>query len=259
MKKFIFNIPEPQTLKDFRDNLASILQGAFQNLQDRISQDLKALGGAISELGSRLTGEVDALWKAIRAIKPPDEEYPRWDDLRVEPVARTTGARAPVFTLGWSTSGSIGIGMYLFDDVAVASEKEVFFNMQTPHGWKGNDIHIHVHWVPLSAGVAQTPRWGLEYAWADVNAVFPGTTTTIYATGNVAGDVDLTANKHHVTTFGALTPTTSQDNISSVLVGRLFRNSSDAADTYTANCGLLYIDAHVQLDSPGSQGRFTKY
>jgi hypothetical protein len=43
-----------------------------------------------------------------------------------------------------------------------------------------------------------------------------------------------------------------------VLIGRLFRNSAADEDTYTGKAGLLYIDAHYQLNSIGSNDEYTK-
>jgi len=188
-----------------------------------------------------------------------------WDDLRVEPVARTTGANAPAFEKWLDDSGGTSRGVYLysFDDAVGGSEKEVFFSMQMPHGWDGGEIHLHVHWIGAVDDTTAAPRWGLEYAWKDVGQVF-GDTTIVYSDGSnyteTGTDADVTALKHYISKFSALTPGTSADGISSVLIGRLFRDSADAGDTYNAagaKCGLLYIDAHYQLARIGSTDEYT--
>jgi hypothetical protein len=79
--------------------------------------------------------------------------------------------------------------------------------------------------------------------------------------GNEQGTADLVAATHYITEFAAITPTASQDGLSSILTCRLFRNSSNAADTYdiAANkCGLLYVDIHYQTDTLGSVGEYVK-
>jgi len=48
------------------------------------------------------------------------------------------------------------------------------------------------------------------------------------------------------------------DELSTVLICRLFRNSSHANDTYGGTAGLLYIDAHYQVDSFGSDEELVK-
>ncbi len=185
-----------------------------------------------------------------------------WTDLRVEPVARTTGANAPTFEKWYDDTGGTSRGVYLysFDDATAGSEKEIFFTMQMPHEWDQSTIHIHVHWIPAVSDTTATPRWGLEYIFKEPGAVF-GDTVIIYATGNVQSEADLTANKHYITDFADITPDSTQDGLSSILIGRLFRDSANAADTYNAvgaKCGLLYIDAHFQLNSIGSTDEYTK-
>ena len=189
-----------------------------------------------------------------------------WDDLRLEPVARTVGVNSPVFEQ-WLTDGggSRGVYLYSFDDAAPGSEKEVFFNMQMPHSWlEGTAIHVHVHWIGNTSDVAATPRWGLEYTWKDIGGTF-GNTTIIYKAENKDGpastDPDVTALKHYVTEFDAIVPGATEGEISAILIGRIFRDSADAADTYNIagnKCGLLYIDAHYEVDAFGSRQEYVK-
>jgi hypothetical protein len=190
-----------------------------------------------------------------------------WDDLRIEPVARTTGANAPSFEKWYDdvAGTSRGVNLYSFDDAAGGSEKEIFFTMQMPHAWKlGTLIHLHVHWVGAVNDTTADPRWGLEYAFKDIGEVF-GDSVIIYSDGThsngATNDPDVTAGKHYLTEFPDITPGTTADNVSSILIGRVFRDSANAADTYNAagaKCGLLYIDAHVELNSPGSRQEYAK-
>lgn len=55
-----------------------------------------------------------------------------------------------------------------------------------------------------------------------------------------------------------MTPLSTQDGLSSMLVGRLFRLPTDSADTYEADAGLLEIDFHYSSDSLGSDEEYTK-
>ena len=186
-----------------------------------------------------------------------------WEDLRVEPSVRG-GVRQPAFEKWFDDSGdsSIGVFLYSFTDEVEANQKEIHFTMQMPHAWMGTDIHIHVHWVGNLADTSATPYWGLEYIWADIGATF-NDTTYAFATGNGPGtpDTDITANKHYISSFSAITPSASQDGISSVLIGRLYRNSAATEDTYNVannKCGLLYIDAHYEVSTCGSRTEFSK-
>jgi hypothetical protein len=179
-----------------------------------------------------------------------------WDDLRIEPVARTTGTFAPTFEQ-WLTNGagSRGVYLYSFDNAAANAEREVFFSAQMPHAWAGTAIKIHVHWVAETTAPTSKVRWGLEYSWAEPTTVF-GNSTIIYADTDIDAATGTTAMRHTITPFAALTPTSAQDGLSSILICRLFRNSSDAADTYTGKAGLLYIDVHIEIDKLGSNEEY---
>ena len=184
-----------------------------------------------------------------------------WQDMLIEPIARTTGTNAPTFEKWYDDAGGTSRGVYLysFDDAAAGSEKEVFFNMQMSHAWDGGDVQFHVHWIGAVDDTTATPRWGLEYVWREPGGTYSDT-TIVYATGNHLSEADVTANKHYITAFTALSPGSTADDLSSVLIGRLFRNSSNAADTYNATgakCGLLYIDAHYQLARIGSNDEYS--
>lgn len=189
-----------------------------------------------------------------------------WEDLRVEPIARTTGANAPTFEKWYDDAAGTSRGVYLysFDDAAAGSEKEVFFTMQMPHAWDGGSIEFHLHWVGAVNDTTSAPRWGLEYAWKEIGQVFADT-TIVYSDGNnyngSGTSANITLGTHYISKFATIAPGTSADGLSSILIGRIFRDSANAADTYNAagaKCGLLYIDAHYQMNSLGSTDEYTK-
>lgn len=186
-----------------------------------------------------------------------------WDDLRIEPVTRT-GVNNPAFEQ-WFDDGGIGdtgstrgVYLYTFGNEVVASQKEIHFTIQMPHAWNGGAIHLHVHWIAKTTAANSKVRWGLEYTWAEPNAVFGATSAITYADTPESADTGTTAGKHQITEFTALTPTTSQDGLSSILICRLFRNSAADQDTYTGDAGLLYIDAHYQVARIGSTDEYTE-
>ena len=194
-----------------------------------------------------------------------------WEDIRVEPTARTTGANAPSFEQWADNAGlgdtgvSRGVYLYSFDDAAINDRKEIFFNMQMPHSWAGTPIYLHVHWVGAVDDTTAAPRWGLEYTWKDYGETFGATETAIYTDGynytQTGTDANVTAGTHYKSKFAAITPGTTADGISSILICRLFRASDVDEDTYNAagaKCGLLYIDAHYEVNSLGSNTELTK-
>ena len=161
------------------------------------------------------------------------------------------------------TTNTLGDSL-IFDDAVTNSQKEVFFTMQMPHAWAGTAVSIHVHWIGNLDDTTAAPIWGLEYTWANIGTVF-GNSGIVYTDGkNYTGagdDADIVAFKHYISEFADITPTASQDGISSILIGRLFRRSGDASDTYDVagnKCGLLYIDAHYEVNTLGSRAEYSK-
>lgn len=176
-----------------------------------------------------------------------------WDDLRVEPTVRGTGAKAPSYV---AYKG--GIYAYEFDNALLAAEKEVNFKMQMPHSYKeGTNLRLHVHWVAKSTtNPDEKVRWGFEYTIANINGVF-GDTNTIYSdTPENPPSTTPTADTHYLTAFAPVSMTNNL--ISTFILGRIFRNSSDAADTYTDSVYLIGIDAHVEINTAGSKELFKK-
>lgn len=173
-----------------------------------------------------------------------------WDDMRVPFSAGLqpdSGSRAPsivqIFDDGIS---SRGIYVTCFEDNAVNSEQEMYFAVQLPHSYKeGSDIEPHVHWVPDDTETGDVV-WGLEYTWASIDGTYP-VTSIITTVGSARG----TRHQHTMTDFTPIDGTGK--GISSMLSGRLFRNSSNVLDTYANGACLLEFDFHFEMDTMGSR------
>jgi len=179
---------------------------------------------------------------------------PYWDDLRVPMTAtKLGGTKDPGFAVYKTNgAGSQGVFTYWFDK---AAEEELYFSCQLPHSWDGTAISPHIHWIPKTtdASAVQTVRWGIEYCWADINAVF-GDTSIIY--GLSANT--LVADTHMITDFADITPTADQNGISSMLLCRVFRDATSGSDSYDYDAGLLEVDFHFRKDTAGSLQEYIK-
>lgn len=184
---------------------------------------------------------------------------PRWDDIRVPVTSTRLGGNDPSFTVYKTNgSGSRGVFAYRFN---ATNEKELFFSLQLPHGYKlGSDIHPHVHWIPAAAGSAgQVVNWGLEYTWKDIGSVY-GNTGIIHSNTHIPADNILAADKHYLTPFDAISGADAGAGLSSMLVCRVFRDAGGAlgTDDYASDAILLEIDFHVELDTDGSRLIYAK-
>jgi len=190
-----------------------------------------------------------------------------WDDIRTPATAGTKGVTNPPTFSQFMDDGaaSIGVFTYSFADEAVAgNEEQLWFIVQMPHTYKeGTDIRAHVHWSPAVGGAAgEFVKWGLEYTWTSIGGTF-GNTTIITsdasgaATATRSGDTTLTADKHYVTEMGTITGTGK--GMSSILVCRLFSNSSHEDDDLAQAAFLFEMDFHFEIDlSGGSREEYVK-
>lgn len=191
---------------------------------------------------------------------------PVWDDLRVPLVGVQAGGLKPP---AWAQfmddgAGSVGVYGWAFGDEAVeANEEQLFFAAQLPHTYKeGTDIRVHVHWSPAIGGAAgEFVKWGLEYTWVNINGTY-GNTAIITSDASSADaattseDASMVADKHYVTKIGVISG--AGQTISSMLVCRVFRNSSHADDDLAEDAFGLEIDFHHQVDTMGSRQELIK-
>lgn len=175
----------------------------------------------------------------------------RWDDLRITMDRGSDATQIDYF------SGSSGPQIWYFRNNS--GVESMSFTVQLPHSWKeGTTIYPHIHWTPKSTASGNV-EWNFEYSWANYEPatpeLFPAiSSTTVVSTG------PFTANTHLITplTSGDLGIAGTGKKVSSILICRLWRNSSNAADTYGGNAGLLFMDFHILVDGYGSVNKYSK-
>lgn len=183
----------------------------------------------------------------------------RWVEIPIAPIVHgDTGATTPDFEMYANDGGtSRGVWLYSFNDALTGHEKELSFTALLPSNYDGDTIYVSVHWIPAVAlGGVGHPRFGLEYDIAEPGSDFTNTVTS-YKNDNTDGKTTLEAMHHYITEFGAIKPAATLDAPGTVLIGRLFRNSSNALDTYNANkVGILYISLKCRINAIGSESRY---
>ena len=165
----------------------------------------------------------------------------KWDDLRVPANAvKLPGAQAPAY--GAFLSG--GLNVLWFDP---GTEESVYFNVQIPHDWKPqSDMHPHVHWCTTGDSTSVV-RWALEYTITEIGSTFPAP-VTLYTSDDPSGNALHEYSEFDIIDMSGINSTA----VSAMFVCRLYRDSSNAADTYAADAGLLEFDFHYQKSRLGS-------
>jgi hypothetical protein len=130
--------------------------------------------------------------------------------------------------------------------------------LQTEHAWEEDtEIRLHVHIVPMANGAGNV-YWTYSYYFVPIDGNIPaaaGWTDSTTTTALVAGD----QYDHRQRSVFSFTPSGGTE--SSLLLFTLTRESTHVSDTYStnkdhgtiqANLGLLFVDAHIRLNKPGT-------
>jgi hypothetical protein len=167
-----------------------------------------------------------------------------WEDIRVAGLSMRTNATAPdLVDIGG------GILTYGFDGGGLI--EQCYAAIQVPHSYKvGTNLHPHVHYMKATA-VTGAIVWAIDYTLADIGEAFPAA-TRLSATGDPGA-----VSEHSYLDLGDINGS-SLTGVSSMLMFRLFRPSTDSHDTYTGDAYLLEFDLHYEVDSLGSDAETTK-
>lgn len=175
-----------------------------------------------------------------------------YDDLRTDGTAiRTTGASA----LTWGAWGGSSI-LYGYSFPDGATTTEFWCNFQLPHAWKqGTDADIHIHISPSTAPSAPNTNIVLQltYVWQNINGTNT-TETTVNVTNSLSG---ASAWQHKLVDLATLSGTGK--TLSSIIRCNIKRIPSNDSDNYNGSIFVNAIDAHIQIDSLGSESEVIKY
>lgn len=129
-----------------------------------------------------------------------------------------------------------------------ATTEQLFFATEYNHDAKNDaDIQFHLHWSPTTAAAGNV-KWQLTYKWVNIDGSFAGAETTISVV-QAAGGVAWAGNK-----VGFPTVSGAGMRIGSQIIGRLFRDPGDVADTYGADAAITgTFGIHYVADTDGSR------
>lgn len=166
-----------------------------------------------------------------------------WIDVNLGSTSLGTGASAPgivVLTGGIYTLGFDGI----------ATMEQVFGTVELPHEWvEGTDIYPHIHWIPATAAAGNV-KWQLEYTWTALNDAELASTTISVTQATPGAVSNVRADFPAISGVGKM--------INSQFTFRLFRDPTDAADTYGADALTKTFGLHLQVNTHGSRTQGAK-
>ena len=166
-------------------------------------------------------------------------QNPGWKDINLGGVQLIKGATAPDNV---SVNGT-SILAYAFDGATLTEEAHGAFELQ--HDYKeGTDLYPHIHWYPSNTGTGNV-KWQLEY-WIVGGTV--SSTATLTGIGAATGTAWQKVDTEFTTIVG------SSFSIGLQIHFRLFRDPTDAADTYASDAVLGTVGVHYQCDTFGSSG-----
>jgi len=175
-----------------------------------------------------------------------------WNDLLPAATISRSGPSAAAFT----QYGSTGFYFATFTN-NVAFDEAYQSGFQLSHTWAaGTEAHVHIHVIPTTNGAAgnEDVVLKLEYQWVNINAAFSSTTNSSETLTFRVGATD--ANKHILWEWTPINGTgKTLSSALPVLITRL--SKTDAADNYTGDIKLVFIDAHVEHDRLGSVAEVT--
>lgn len=169
-----------------------------------------------------------------------------YNDINVSLVPREAGSATPA-TIAFN--GDSRLKCLAFSGTN-ATPDEIPSSMEVLHDYKeGTDISFHIHWYPTNA-LAGNVKWQLRYAWFNRGTVVPAA-TTVFVTEAASGVA--WQEKTSVITISGVGMT-----MGSRLVFSLFRDATDATDTYAYNAAVSDMGVHYQRDSFGSRTQGAK-
>jgi hypothetical protein len=168
-----------------------------------------------------------------------------YEDIAMGLQAAPNAASAPA--LGAWNGGTIQ--GYVF--AGSGSAEQLFGTCEYNHSYaEGADIYPHIHWAPTTTNTGNI-KWNLTYVWHDMDTG-PSAEATISVVQAASG----TAYRMTKSEFPAITGTGK--HIGSQIVFRIWRNSADAADTFTGGAFVQTFGIHALIDSSGSVGITSK-
>lgn len=168
-----------------------------------------------------------------------------YSDYTVSGLALGKGPSAPTLTTFRN-----GVDLPAFAGTGPTTE-EGFFTIHILHDIKPETFPtFHVHWSHIIGAPSGDVKWNVEYTVARgyEEETYPVTTTL--STTNTAG----AQYAHHITPDDDMVMIEDIEP-DMVILGRVYRDPTDVADTFANDAYLIQVDMHYQIGQIGTNQR----
>lgn len=223
-------------------DIADSLVNKEDTTPQSINSDLD-IGGELTVGGENITNQIG---ERLPGIAPAiDDAGVGWRDNIVDIVVKGSGSKSPSWTV-------IRNQIFGYEFLGNGLMQEFWVKFHIDHDYKmGTPIYPHVHYCTGNTTATGNVKWFFEYTIAKghqqgTDSVFAATTTVSQVTA-MSG----IAYHHCVTeyTTGITDPKIEPD---SIIMIRIYRDSSDAQDTYNNSVWAICADLHYKFDRYGT-------
>lgn len=127
---------------------------------------------------------------------------------------------------------------------------EGFFSIHLLHDLKaGSDMSFHIHWTHNNAAPSGNVKWYID--WAIARGYEAGT----FPAADIVSSVQTAGAQyaHHITPDSDIVLTnTVEMEPDAILIGRIYRDPADVADTFEDDAFLMHIDLHYEMTRDGT-------
>lgn len=204
-------------------------------------------------------------------IRPPrnEDEVPIWRRFTQDVLTGKRPRPKGTWTDVYPSSISVGVAganvpqfngyngnLKAYEFVGTTNMKEINMGFQFPHSREDNSLIVpHIHIYAPSDGSGGVVKFGCEYTWTYVGQTGVVSTTTVYGTTTLAAS---TVYNNQIISFGEITSPSTNGDMSSIFMCRIFRDPSDVADTFGSSVWLKSADIHAYNVWDGSQNQYTR-
>jgi len=183
------------------------------------------------------------------------------DVITVENILMESGSQlfqdylVPAFSLRQGSSApdleNLRDGLYMSAFNGTTTMEQSFFSIHILHDIRNStNPTFHVHWTHKNASPTGSVKWNIEYTYAHGYELQAYPETTILSTTETAG----AQYEHHITNDDDMI-ITDELMVDGQIIGRIYRDPTDVADTFADDAFLIGVDMHYEIGQWGTPER----